>query len=211
MKKNTIQYREIKKSDYPALENIIANTWKYEKFADKKTALNLARVYLASCLTNQTFTCVALFNETPIGIIMGKNEAKHHVSIRYLWHQIISIIKMICFKEGRKVLKIFEGYENINKDLFSTCNAKFQGEVAFFVVDTTQRGSGIGKELFNKLQAYMRSQRIKDYYLFTDSSCNFGFYDHIGLQRYAEKKLPLKAFNNKEMNFYIYGTSEQLC
>ncbi|MEG1638082.1 MAG: homocysteine S-methyltransferase family protein, partial [Erysipelotrichaceae bacterium] len=113
----TISYRPIKRSDYDKLEDIIIETWNYDKFGNKKTAKALARVFLASCLTNQNFTSVALINNEPVGVIMGKSEKKHPILFYYHLHQFISIIKMISFQEGRKVLKMFEGFEKINKEL----------------------------------------------------------------------------------------------
>lgn len=48
--------REFKKSDRPALENVVREAWKYDRFCSPKTAAKMAKVYLNSCLTNQTFT-----------------------------------------------------------------------------------------------------------------------------------------------------------
>ncbi|MEG2306636.1 MAG: GNAT family N-acetyltransferase [Erysipelotrichaceae bacterium] len=202
----SITYEPIKKADYDALENIIIQTWNYDKFGNKKTAKALAKVFLASCLCNQSFTCVAYDQNLPIGIIMGKSEKKHRISFHHQCHQILAIIKMICFKEGRKVLKMFSGFENINKELYQQCRHPFNGEIAFFAVDPSYRGAGIGRVLFSKVQTYMKQEAIDEYYLFTDSSCNYGFYEHLGLKRYQEKKLSLAAFKNKEMSFFLYGT-----
>ncbi|MEG0093643.1 MAG: GNAT family N-acetyltransferase [Erysipelotrichaceae bacterium] len=201
----TISYRPIKRSDYDKLEDIIIETWNYDKFGNKKTAKALARVFLSSCLANQNFTSVALINNEPVGVIMGKSEKKHPILLYYHLHQFISIIKMISFQEGRKVLKMFEGFEKINKELSKQCTIKFDGEIAFFVVSKKQRGTGIGKELFRQVKEYMKSEFIDCYYLYTDSSCNYGFYEHQGLIRFQEKKLQLPAFKNKEMSFFLYG------
>ena len=51
---NSVKLRELKKRDLPALEDVIRRTWNYDKFATPKTARKLAKVYLATCLTNQT-------------------------------------------------------------------------------------------------------------------------------------------------------------
>ena len=46
---------------------------------------------------------------------------------------------------------------------------------------------------------------LKEFYLFTDTSCNYGFYEHQGMKRRLEKK---HVFNIKGqqavMNFFIY-------
>lgn len=71
-----IVLREYQTSDHPALIGIIRETWQYDKFASPKAAQKLARAYLDSCLTNQTFTQVALVDEVPVGIIMSKTAGR---------------------------------------------------------------------------------------------------------------------------------------
>ena len=44
----TMEFREFRKEDTPALEGIIRKTWNYDKFAGPKTAQKLARVFLSS-------------------------------------------------------------------------------------------------------------------------------------------------------------------
>jgi len=72
-----IIYRPIKKTDYKSLEDIIRKTWNYDKLGSPKLAKLMAKVYLASCLANQTYTSVAVVNSEPVGIIMGKNKKTH--------------------------------------------------------------------------------------------------------------------------------------
>lgn len=50
------------------------------------------------------------------------------------------------------------------------------------------RGNGVGKRLFQDLLAYVRSQDINRFYLFTDTSCNYGFYEHQGLVRCGKRE-----------------------
>lgn len=69
--------REYQKTDHQALENIVREAWKYDRFCSPKTAAKMAKVYLSSCLTNQTFTKVAEINGEPVGIIMGKDIENH--------------------------------------------------------------------------------------------------------------------------------------
>ena len=51
----------------------------------------------------------------------------------------------------------------------------------------------------------MKQEKLKEFYLFTDTSCNYGFYEHKGMKRRLEKK---HVFNIKGqqsvMNFFIY-------
>ena len=59
--------------------------------------------------------------------------------------------------------------------------------------------------LFQSALNYMKQEKLKEFYLFTDTSCNYGFYEHQGMKRRLEKK---HVFNIKGqqavMNFFIY-------
>ena len=100
--------REYQKADHKALENVVREAWKYDRFCSSKTAAKMAKAYLNSCLINQTFTRVAEINGEPAGIIMGKDIQNHKCpfSLRIKWIQ--SIVSLYASKEGRKISKIFE-------------------------------------------------------------------------------------------------------
>lgn len=204
MGNENIIFRKIKKSDYKALEKIIKYTWNYDKFCSEKVANSLSKLYLASCLTNQNFTCVAVKDDVPVGIIMGKNENKSQFNLLNLLHQFFSIVEVFMTKEGRKVLSLLSCYETINNDLKANCGRKFDGEVAFFAVDSEVRGFGIGKQLFLKFKEYMSKENIKTFYLFTDTTCNYGFYDSQGMKQLATKKHHLKL-KKLDVDFFIYA------
>lgn len=207
MTPNQITYRPIQQEDYCSIEKIISETWNYREFCSEKMAAILSKLYLATCLCNQTFTCVALNNQEPVGVIMGKKEEVKGSNFKYILRQFSAVVQMLIRKEGRMVLKLFGGFDNINKELLERSHQKYQGEVAFFAVSKTQRGLGIGKELFNRVQNYMKHQGIKQFYLYTDTTCNYGFYEHQGMKRICESKQTIKARIDKEISFYLYAYS----
>lgn len=167
---------------------------------------NIPYIHLHSrCLTNQTFTRVAVIDGTPVGIIMGKNIAKHKcpLSLRIKW--IKSILSLYLSKEGREISKIFECVQGIDKELLSTYNKDYKGELAFFAINEKCRRKGLGRKLFQTVVDYMKSQDILEFYLFTDTSCNYPFYEHLGLNRRCEKKQIIDVKGEKgDMTFFIY-------
>ena len=197
--------REYQKTDHQALENIVREAWKYDRFCSPKTAAKMAKVYLSSCLTNQTFTKVAEINGEPVGIIMGKDIENHkcRLSLRMKW--LKSIVSLYISKEGREISKIFAAVHGIDKALLSACKEKYKGELAFFVISEKCRGKGLGKKLFQTVVDYMKSQDISNFYLFTDTSCNYPFYEHMGLTRRCEKKQIIDVKGEKgDMTFFVY-------
>lgn len=203
--KNEIVLREFQKEDTEAVASIISEAWHYTDLCSPKTARKLAMVFLNSCLTNQTYTQAAILNQVPVGIIMAKNEKAHSCPIKYRIRQILSILSLYASGEGRKVSKIFSSVSTIDRQLLSECKSPYQGELSFFAVSAASRGKGVGKMLFQSMTDYMKSQNISDYFLFTDTSCNYGFYEHQGLQRRCEKSTSFTIDDRKrKMTFFLY-------
>lgn len=201
--KSNIKFREYQKQDASFLEDIIRKTWNYDAFCSPKAARQMASLYLASCLAQQTYNQVALVNNTPIGIIMAKDIIRHKSSLRSSFYQFIEAFPLYLHKEGRKLLKIFAGINEIDLEMLSEDHENYEGEITFFAINEQCRGMGVGKSLFTNAMEYFKGCNIETYYLYTDSSCNFGFYEHQGMVRRNETSRHLPG--NSEMNFYLYA------
>ncbi|MEQ3613674.1 GNAT family N-acetyltransferase [Mediterraneibacter gnavus] len=72
-------------------------------------------------------------------------------------------------------------------------------------MDPSCRGKGIGTALFQSFLDYLREHHLHSFYLYTDTSCNYGFYKHQGMKRRYKKS---KSFHIKgqdaKMHFFIY-------
>ncbi len=203
--KKEIVFREFCKEDSKIIEEIIIEAWHYNDLCSPKTAQKMAKVFLSSCLTNQTYTQVALLNNEPIGVIMAKDSKIHKCLLKYRIRQILAILSLYLFGEGRKVSKIFSSVSEMDKELLKECKHEYEGELAFFAISSKARGNGIGKKMFCDMLEYMKSQNVNNFYLFTDTSCNYGFYEHQGMTRRNEKSHTF-FIQGKEtkMTFFIY-------
>lgn len=202
---NFVTFREYKKEEASMIEDLIRRTWQYDELTDAKTAKKLARVFLASCLANQTFTQVALLDNQPCGIIMAKTLENFHCPFKYQYHQLIAIVQLLITKEGRAVSHLFRNVHRIDQTLLKQSQCPYQAELSFFAVDETARGLGIGKALFQQAMDYLRQQHIHDFYLFTDTSCNYGFYEHQGMVRRTQQSLSYAMGGNaQKMDFFLY-------
>lgn len=200
-----IIFREFKKKDSKMIEEIIIEAWNYNDLCSSKTAHKMAKVFLSSCLTNQTYTRVALLDNQPIGVIMAKDSKSHKCPLKYKMKQAFAIISLYLSKEGRSTSQIFSNVNEIDRELLEKCKKEYEGELAFFAISSKARGKGIGKKMFNDMLEYMKSQSINNFYLFTDTSCNYGFYEHQGMNRCAEQSQSF-IIKGKEakMTFFIY-------
>ena len=203
--KTEVNLRAFQKEDTEAIEAIIREAWHYDDLCSHKTACKLARVFLSSCLANQTYTRVAEIDGKPAGIIMAKNIEEHHAPLRYRIRQWRAILSVMLSKEGRKVSGIFGGVNDIDKALLAEAQTQYQGEVAFFAVSSSVRGKGVGKMLYRKMLDYMRAHSIEKFFLFTDTSCNYGFYENMNMFRRGTKRVKLKVNHRlEEFSFFLY-------
>ena len=207
--KTEVNLRAFQKEDTEAIEAIIREAWHYDDLCSHKTACKLERVFLSSCLANQTYTRVAEIDGKPAGIIMAKNIEEHHAPLRYRIRQWRAILSVMLSKEGRKVSGIFGGVNDIDKALLAEAQTQYQGEVAFFAVSSSVRGKGVGKMLYRKMLDYMRAHSIEKFFLFTDTSCNYGFYEYMNMFRRGTKRVKLKVNHRlEEFSFFLYENRE---
>ncbi len=67
---------------------------------------------------------------------------------------------------------------------------------------------GLGQLLYQAFLDYLHQEYLHDFYLFTDTSCNFAFYERKGMTRRCElkKKVTIKE-GVHDMNFFIYDAT----
>ena len=201
---NNLTLREYQTSDAPYFDDIIRKTWEYDLFCSPYIAKKISKLYLLGCLSQQTFTQVAVLDNKPVGIIMCRNKQLHTTSLMTKLRQKQAALSLSCSKEGRAIGRVFASIDRVDEELLGSQSKHYDGELVFFAVDEESRGTGIGKALFQKALEYMKTQKIDDFYLYTDSSCNYAFYERQGMERVAEKTyaVPMKIKN--KMKFYLY-------
>lgn len=165
---------------------IISKTWNYGEICSEKTCLLLAKSYLNSCLACQTFNYVVVEDGVCKGIIVGKSH-KSNFNFKYKFRVFTCALKLMFNKESKKITNIFSTVSNVDKDLLKKANKSYEAEVCYFVVDESLRGQGIGKKLLNLFKEQINKDHCVNYYLFTDSSCNYNFYLHNGLKIAAKE------------------------
>ena len=202
---DAIVFRPYQPSDRQALSAIIRDTWQYDRFASAKTAARMARLYLNSCLTNQTFTQVAVLNGSPVGIIMAQNRHAHHRTMRQRLHYLRALLPVLCSQEGRDILQMFTDIHRLDQVLLEDSASDYDGEIVFFAIDNRVRGKGLGRRLFNTALDELRACGMHSFFLFTDTSCNYAFYEHLGLTRRCQCTKTLNVQDSRAiMTFFLY-------
>ena len=201
-----IIYRKLEKTDYDEVRNLICEAFGLGRYVpDKKTLDKVKRMYLCSCLAEQKFNMVALYQGEVVGVIMGasKNDKfklsnmQNSLKLLYYTVSIYLFHKKECGVQG-----------NVHKayvERIADYNHKFNGVLTLFAVESNLRGLGIGKGLLSKLQAYYNEKNSDSIYLYTDDTCNYGFYEHMGFCRVKEMPVFIIRDNKQtELGVYLY-------
>ena len=203
--KNKVIIRDLSERDFEDIENIIADTWHYNDFCTKNNAEKLSGIFLYSCLDKRSFAQVAELDGKAVGIIMGRHNDSYKKSFKYKLKSVSQIISLVSTKSGRKAAKIFLGVNGTDNELLKETKSKYDGEVVFFAVDKDCRGYGVGKSLFNTFTNYMKQKKANNFFLFTDTSCNYKFYEHQNLVMSGQKNVKVEVNGKQEdMQFFIY-------
>lgn len=197
--------RKYRKDDEASLAAIIREAWHYDELCTPKTAAKLANVFLHSCLANQTYTQIAEIEGKAAGVIMAKDIRSHRCPFACRIRQFLSVLSLFLSREGRQTARIFRNVSSIDKALSERSRKDYEGEVAFFAVASEYRGRHIGTLLFEQMLSYMKRNDIRRFYLYTDTSCNYGFYERHGMKRAAEEKETFTVKGKRaEMTFFLY-------
>lgn len=140
---NAVIYRPYKRQDFKAVSSIINIIWKHESYYSPKTAVRLSEAYLRLCLTEQTFTQVALADGKPIGIIMGNHIRRHRCPLVLRLQAGWSVLVLSMTAEGRRSWRFLEEIDRIYAALLSGQPQEYRGELSFFAIHPDYHGKGL--------------------------------------------------------------------
>lgn len=209
---HSIQYVLLEKKDYHAVGEILNQAFNLSSYVlDKKTLVAFKMQYVYSCLSEATYICVAKQNNKVIGIIMGNAKNDYHLlsHLPYFIATAWYTIKMSYYSRRDKTgIRDFHRLHQIYHDFSKKHQNEFDGVLTLFAIDKNYRNLGVGKELLNRLLKYLKEKNVNNIYLYTDTTCNYGFYEHLNFIRLEQQPLILTKNNQPfKMNVFLYGYS----
>lgn len=205
---SNVIYRDLRKEDYSSIKFLIGDAFGFNEFiSDKKFLNDILNIYLQNCILASSFGKVAEKDNKVIGIILG--EAKNDKTHLRKFHNFTNIVStmfklLICKKEHKKILKEFSKIHDTYNEIIEGKRDDFQGCIQLFIVSKESRGLRVGKALVSQLFDYMNKMDVTSLYLYTDTRCNYGFYDSQNFKRLNEKKVYFDAFND-DLDIFLYG------
>lgn len=205
--KNVV-YRDLEKKDYNRIKELINNAFGFSEFIKDSNLLeSILNIYLHGCLLDSSFSKVAVKDNVVIGIILGnaKNDKKHLRKFSNILSWVSSGVKLaFCSKKNKSAIKEFSKVSQTYKEIIQGKEDDFQGCIQLFIVSEESRGLGVGKTLIKYLSNYMIDMKVNSIYLYTDTRCNYGFYDSQNFNRLNEKEIYFDTIPSS-LNIFLYG------
>ncbi len=204
-----ITYRSFENKDINALIELCNLAWSFKDYTTNETTRKaLVKTDAYGALMGSNYSIIAYENDNPAGILIGQN--KHFLNIfRKLKYRLMfwgSLFKlMFIHKDAKDALNNFRKIDRSYQKLYKKMNKKYQSEVVLFIVHPSMQGKGVGKTLMNRFIEQCKEKNFDRFYLFTDTSCNYGFYDHFGFTHLASESVNLSLKSQDEiMTSFIY-------
>lgn len=209
---NPIIYRCVQKEDYPQLKALINEAFGFDDFISNPKFLNdVLEIYLQECILSSTYSQVAVCEQKIIGIILGsaKSDSRSLRKIHNYRSYILTGLKLIfSTSENKQALKEYSKISTTYKEFLKGRNNQFGGCLQLFIVSKEARGLGLGKTLLARLLTYMKQLNVASFYLYTDTRCNYGFYDYHQFQRLETKQIYFKS-DDMTLDVFLYGYTMQ--
>lgn len=204
-----IRYRPFRHGDFDDVADIIGQTW-YQDYGDAYGAQAqqlLGEINLATDLRRTTWTQVALVDKELVGFMLARaGNASRQTDA--MWKSRADGAHDALHAYNSEVTDMLDGYlrdENrVHEEMQASSDCDQRYEVVTFIVTPESRGHGIGRELFERTEDHLASQGATEFFLYTNKTCNWGFYEHLGLDRAAEYITTDDDSELMHPEYYIY-------
>ena len=187
----TTQY----KGTYNALFDLVENAWSYKMYTDHEaTRKHAVALDTKACLVYSNGGFAVYDGGKLIGVLLYATPSfkakllrlfKKPTMVRHI------VYLLLRSQTSRKLLKSLYRLEKTYDAMLKAANLKTENQVVLFITHSDYQGRGIGKQLMQSYESFCQEKQTKHFFLFTDTSCNYGYYDHNGFKRTVERKVTL--------------------
>ena len=197
-----MRYKDMKQA-----VNLLGKEWNLGKKESGATGNICAWIYLMEVLEETERFVYYRENGKLLGFAgySNKNTRKHKFQ-----KKLYTLVKNILYKSKKiKDLNALHEYENNYDYMPQDMKSKFDGEITMLIIDSNLRGKGIGKKLLSDVFELAKKDNIKNLSIYTDDSCSYYIYEHLGCNRMyettVENKEPGKLGCVSKEQAYIYS------
>lgn len=206
--KDDVLFRPMEKKDYPKAAELACGIWNfYRLFPDARTAELSRDAFFRYYLTRQNYGEVAERGGEIVGILLGYCSLfpfpPEHQAFAAEAGELAKILRTL--PDGEKFCTAIKRNSACENRLFERAGKTFDAELVLFATSSKARGLGVGTKLLHRFCVFLKNSGAQNLCLYTDSFCNYGYYDHIGYRRLAETEgiLGIEP-DGKPSRFFLY-------
>ena len=166
----------------------------------------------AAYLADMTWGCKATLNGRVVGVIITYgSRVDETASVR--WAELgadarreaeaeLSRIRGHESRESEPSEPIYLDEVRATEEMREEAGLEGQPRVLLLVIGAAARGHGLGRRLLDQARAHFLRHGAKHYWLVTDTTCDWPFYEHLGLVRLAERPGTVAGAPDW---YYVYG------
>ena len=202
--------RKIEDRDIPEMINLVHEAWFdgfYEKEEFEKAA---AAISLNKALYNSSTGRVAEVDGQILGMILCKITKDDPKFRKFQTNTIENLIELSKHGEEQEInrlIKTFEAEKSIYNQFLDEVDTDYDASIEYIAVSSKSRGHGLGKSLIYEAIKDFKNEDCQNLYLFTDSDCNYRFYDYLDFEQVTSDtiKIPTKNGSRAREEFmYAY-------
>lgn len=193
-----MQLRSWRVEDDTVFAPILCETWmSFTLSSSYEVGLQKAKTYLWQCLEGSTKALVLEVEQEPAGVLFLRNngDVEPNITMDVVQGKPKRFIKQIHATNSR--------YKEIQESLRDGIDTVYDGEIVLLLIKGSAKGKGLGQFLFAEANKYFRNMRCRHFFLYTDSSCDYMFYHHMGMHQVRAKAL-YPNHQKGNFNFYLY-------
>ncbi len=201
-----LTFRDYDPSDLPMLKAVVGGCWGRSFFVgdpvyDDLITLNFSSIFLEESNRSR----VALLDGRAVGFVLG------HVFSEPLWSghdeahsdRVRSALSLSSDSRSLDYLDYYDKVLTLYREALRVIGRKFDSEIVLLAVDPNCRGLGIGRALIDEIVSVMRSDGVKDTFLFTSGLSDHDFYSHLGFELVVDTYMAAGGFGN--VGVYVYA------
>ena len=182
-----IEYREVKIEDADELAEMLGDFWHQDK--PEEVRHEYALIDLAHYLCRVTFAEVAVMDGKLVGIMAVSAEGQDS-KFAEPWGKLLDEYKNKLAELDEKGSEFMQNYyvaeSKVNRKMVADAWDGEENEFVFLIVSAETRGKGVGSTMWQRASDYFASVGVKKAFLYTDSTCDWQYYEHRGMKRLAE-------------------------
>ncbi|UCQ19459.1 GNAT family N-acetyltransferase [Edwardsiella tarda] len=203
---NSIEIAELSQIDgdaYAQLTTLIIKTWEYDDWLEDDQVSPMAEYFLNDIILSSQKIYVARCAQQIIGIITVGQSPDFLYESQFSYKRLTAMSALIARNGKSEVFAQYIDTLRVNQRLLQRTHRHYHASLNFFAIDAQFRGLGLGNRLYHQFITYLQAQGIDTFFVFTDSSSNYQFYEKKGLHKIASETFYWRDEDEVE-EYYLY-------